>query len=387
MGGGGGPDVPQPSLAERDLIRTQTDLLRQAQGLTEENLRRQDLLSPLLFEQFGVQPIFAEDTDITDLAITQALNPQEGVFARGSIGELMPDTLFTPGAGSPEDRERLFSAAARAGLTRRSSAGPLEFVQEGGGGPRLVPVETAEGIQFIPHDQFEPGAPFPGAPTEAEGPTIGELIGFEEIPDTPEELLRADLERGLLERTQAALSGELPVDPALERSLAEREALLRGTLQRQLGAGFETSTPGMEALSRFTRDAEQLRGSARRADLATAAGLAEGFGTGRERSRALNVAGIQDVLGMRSGNIGQLGQIASALQSPIGQMANQRNLQFQGNLAQAQAQAQQEQSIGQILGMLAGGGAGFLLGGPPGALVGASLVGGGGSLAPSLVRR
>ena len=391
--------MPRPSAEERNLIRTQTDLLRQAQGLTEENIRRRDLLDPLLFEEFGVRPVFAGGADGLNVggaaipgATTQPVNFDEGVFSRpaaigGAVGAgALPGapTAITPFAPSTLDEgQSLLDAAAAQGLIRQSIGGPLRFVQEGGGGPVLVPGMVGEEIQFVSPDVLSSGM-LPQV--EQEGPTIGESIGFENIPDTPEELLRQDIERGLLERTQAALRGDLPVDPALERSIAEREAQLRQRLSQQLGTGFETSSPGMEALSRFTRDVEQLRGSARRGDLATAAGFSEAFTTGRERSRALNVAGIMDILGRQAGGAGTLGQVAQAFGAPIGQLAGQRNLAFQGELAQAQAAAQQQQGIGQLLGVLAGGGLGFALGGPPGALVGASLLGGAGGVTPSLVR-
>lgn len=362
MGGGGGPDVPRPSRQERELITAQTDLLRQAQGLTEESIRRRDLLDPLLFEEFGIRPVFAggDGLNIGGAAIpgatTQPVNFDEGVFARGAPAETGPLTAFTP--SGLEEGQSLLEAAQDQGLTRRSIGGPLEFVEQGGGGDVFVPAMQGGTLQFVSPDLLQPGAP-PPPQGAAEGPTLGDVIGFERMPDTPEELLRQDIERGFLERTQAALSGELPVDPALERSIAEREAQLRQRLFQQLGTGFETSSPGMEALSRFTRDVEQLRGSARRADLATAAGLAEAATTGRERSRALNIAGIQDILGRQAGGAGTLGQVAQAFSSPIGQLANQRNLEFQSSLAAFQ-QPTAAQSLGGIVGTLGGA----FLGGP-----------------------
>lgn len=378
MGGSSGPSVPKPSAEERELLRSQTDLLRQAQGLTEENIRRQDLLSPLLFEQFGIRPIFAEEPDMTSIATTQPVNMEAGVFARGpeTVGDAMMSeaggTVFDPTSG--EERQALAALAAEEGLRRRGGF-TNQFLRDDGGAA-LVAVQGPGGdIQFVERSQLDPTRAFVETPaamaaSEPEGPSIGDLIGFEEIPDTPEELLRRDLERGLLERTQAALSGDLPIDPALERSIADRETQLRAQLMRQLGPGFETSSPGMEALSRFRRDVEQLRGSARRSDLATAAGLSEGFTTGRERSRALDVAGIQDILGRQMGGASNLGAIASGFASPIGQLANQRNMEFRSNIA-----AFQQPTIGQTIGQLAGTVGGAFLGGP-GAL----------GLFPSLVR-
>ena len=66
--------------------------------------------------------------------------------------------------------------------------------------------------------------------------------------DDPQEELREELETGLLERSLAALKGELPVSPALEQELASEEETLRNRLRAQFGPGFETSSPGIEAL-------------------------------------------------------------------------------------------------------------------------------------------
>jgi hypothetical protein len=58
ISGGGGGSAPRPSAEERELQRTQTELLRQQQALLQEQLRRQDLLAPLLFQRSGITPLY-----------------------------------------------------------------------------------------------------------------------------------------------------------------------------------------------------------------------------------------------------------------------------------------------------------------------------------------
>ena len=76
---------------------------------------------------------------------------------------------------------------------------------------------------------------------------------------TEEGQKRQDYESQLLDRQRKALAGELPVDPTLERTLQEGETQLRAQLQAQLGTGYETSTPGIQALAEFSRRAAEAR--------------------------------------------------------------------------------------------------------------------------------
>ena len=101
---------------------------------------------------------------------------------------------------------------------------------------------------------------------QAEFGPEGELISAQRAEDPLAER-RREIEEGFLERTEAALAGELPVNPALLRDLGEQEATLRERLRQQLGPGFETSTPGIEALGEFGQRREELLEGARRGDL------------------------------------------------------------------------------------------------------------------------
>lgn len=76
---------------------------------------------------------------------------------------------------------------------------------------------------------------------------------------TEEAQARKDYENQLLEHQRKALAGELPVDPTLERALTEGEQQLRAQLQAQLGTGYETSTPGIQALEQYRQRAAEAR--------------------------------------------------------------------------------------------------------------------------------
>lgn len=122
-------------------------------------------------------------------------------------------------------------------------------------------------------------------------PTTGQITGISQI-ETPE-MARDKEIRGLFqERSLKALKGELPVDPALERSLEEQETELRNRLMQQFGPGYETSTPGIQTMGEFFRSAEELRSGARTGQLT----LAEQLGLTREQQEMYRRGTSQDVL-------------------------------------------------------------------------------------------
>ena len=81
---------------------------------------------------------------------------------------------------------------------------------------------------------------------------------------TPNERLSQEALTLTQQRQIAALKGELPVSPALEADIASQEKTLREGLSRRLGTGWETTTPGIQALSEFQKRSGLLREEARR---------------------------------------------------------------------------------------------------------------------------
>lgn len=179
----------------------------------------------------------------------------------------------------------------------------------------------------------------------------GRIIGFNENPNDPARItqqlqqqlaeaeladlpLRRQVEQGLLNRSLAALRGELPVNPALLNDLNQAEQELRERLSAQLGPGYETSTPGIQALSEFAKRRQELIEGARRDDLT----LAEQLGMARDlrneqRLSMLNAArsgSLAAVLGINAGPIAgaeALGSVAAGYQAPLSNFFNQRQLE------------------------------------------------------------
>jgi len=169
----------------------------------------------------------------------------------------------------------------------------------------------------------------------------GRITGFQDDATAQDELapLRSQIEKGFLERTQAALAGQLPVNPALLSDLADNEKTLRETLRRQLGPGFETSSPGIEALGEFGQRRSELLESARRGDLS----LAEQLGIARGQANDQQLQNLLQNLNFGSNfpfqSAGGFGQAAAGFNAPLANMFGQRQLQTQANMQNAQSSA------------------------------------------------
>ena len=197
----------------------------------------------------------------------------------------------------------------------------------------------------------------------------GAIIAFEPVDDELRPM-RKDIERQFLERTQQALAGNLPVNPALERELAQGQSQVEERLLRQLGPGYETSTPGQAGLTSYSRMAEELREGARRGDLT----LAEQLGLAREqqnqaRTDAL-IGRLSGIANINTGNIqGGLG-LASGFGDITGQMQGNRAMQLQGSIASAQSasasQAARASTMGSLFGAVGTAGGLWAYGGFPG---------------------
>ena len=196
-------------------------------------------------------------------------------------------------------------------------------------------------------------------------PETGEVTGFERIDD-PNEALREEIETGFLERTRAAQRGELPVNPALLRDLKTGRETLRESLRKQLGPGFETSTPGIEALGRFGETETNVLESARRGDLTTA----EALGLQRQGG---NQQLIDSLLGRTGGLAARDAPIAAGFGATAAGFSNPLNFLLQDRAQQNQANIASSQSRSQVIAGIAGG-AGQL----GGAALGFSLLGSGG---------
>lgn len=160
------------------------------------------------------------------------------------------------------------------------------------------------------------------------------------ISKTPSELdnMKKQLESELTKRSLDALHGDLPVSPGLERDLKLADQTLRERLGSQLGPGYETSTPGMEALSKQSESANVLREGARTAQLT----LAEQLGITREQQNQFSQQSAQDILRQSAVGdpltfAGAFGQTAAGYGKAQEPYIQQRQMQLQASIANQQS--------------------------------------------------
>ena len=164
---------------------------------------------------------------------------------------------------------------------------------------------------------------------------------------TPNELLAQKALTLSQERQIAALEGKLPVSPALEEGLARQEKMLRENLSRSLGAGWETTTPGIQSLGEFQQRAGLLREEARRGEIAGGTGLIlaqREYLTGEKGAQQTGYVGLGQRLFPTFGAYGQ------AMQP----YQYQRGMELQARIATAQAEAQEQAGLYGGLGSLTG---------------------------------
>lgn len=215
------------------------------------------------------------------------------------------------------------------------------------------------------------------------------IIGYEQLPLTEEEQAQAQLQQEFLdrslaslareeelapgqqeisrllqERSLAALKGELPTDPTVLRQLGESETQLREQLFKQLGPGYETSTPGIQALAEFQKRRQEIIAGASRADLT----LAEQLGMARQGARevsatdylnsqqlaqSLRQSRLGNILGIQQGGLTGFqgyGQLAQGYNQPINWFQQQRAGQFNADVASAQSAGSAQAGWGSLVG-------------------------------------
>lgn len=203
----------------------------------------------------------------------------------------------------------------------------------------------------------------------------GAITGFEKLPPSEAEKLREEIDLALLERSQAALRGELPVSPTLEREIRDAEETLRERLRQQLGPGYETSTPGIEALSAYTQRAVEAREAARRGELTLSEQLSLARGGDLFNRSAADFSRTVAMPAMRP----DFTNLVASFSDPLNRMAQERYRMAQERWRAWQAE-QNRPSFGATLGQLIGIGLGSMAGGA-GAAIGGSI---GGAIGQSL---
>ncbi len=146
---------------------------------------------------------------------------------------------------------------------------------------------------------------------------------------SPTEQLANKATRLQQERLIKALEGTLPVSTALENDITEREGTLRETLSRKLGSDYETSTPGIQALSEFGKKADELREASRKDEINSGTAL------------SLNQMGFLET--SKNNTASQWSNLPSRYTSLINNSSNaqqpyatDRSMQFKASMSNAQ---------------------------------------------------
>jgi len=184
----------------------------------------------------------------------------------------------------------------------------------------------------------------------------GEIIGFEEEEGGLAQR-RSEIEGLLLDREEAALRGELPIDPGLLKQFDQEEVDLRDLIRAQLGPGGETSTPGRKLLDDFFQRKELTFDAARRGDITSLEGLSLNRGQqGRLTAQDLILASS-----FGQGTAQGFGNLAGGFGGAAGRFFQDRQLTNQNNLAafgaasqaaraETAARGAQLQGIGSLVG-------------------------------------
>jgi hypothetical protein len=140
------------------------------------------------------------------------------------------------------------------------------------------------------------------------------------------------------ERVINALEGKLPVSTVLENDIADREKVLRETLAQKLGGNYETSTPGIQALSEFNKKADELREQSRLGEITSGTGLMlnqMGFLDSSAKSTTSMFGGLPSRYGTQVATAGQAlqpYQYYNGLNSQIAMQNAQNENQYQSGL-------------------------------------------------------
>lgn len=223
----------------------------------------------------------------------------------------------------PTSEERSLQAAQLASIQRSEEQQKMwdPILQEELGYREIVDPETgAKSLQQIPEEEFYASLSEP-------------------------EKQAYDIQKLASERELKALRGELEIDPAVERDIREQNQQLAERMTRQVGTGWESSTPGIEALSKQKETEAIVRDAVRRGEMTSTEALAQ------SRSGQLQRLQEQVLRGSGTGQARAL-DVAGAYEQPKSWLSNLRQQQFQSKLAKAQLQAQK---MGQMSSSFSGG--------------------------------
>lgn len=237
--------APQPmSAAETDLIKAQTEQLRNLERIQQAQYEQ--------FQQFAPAQMAAFDNQVklANLAVEEARRgaPQQAEAAQAQL-ELL--------------KMARDEAARRAPFEQQT----LESQQ------RLLQMTTEEAQRRAQLERATLPALLESAGQKAIFDAQGNIVGVEKLPLTELEKLQQEFAEESTKQALMGIRGEIPVGDPFERRIMEDRTALRERLRAQLGPGFETSSPGIEALSQFDAKAAEARENIRFGRLSEAASL------------------------------------------------------------------------------------------------------------------
>jgi hypothetical protein len=229
------------------------DLQRQQ---LQRQTEQQDLLAPVMYETMGIRPQYNDQGQITGYqrfeTPEQALYKEqvEALRAQQPMQQRLQEQYLTLAEQQAEWQRQ--QQAWQAELAPQLKA---QTLQQTAMQQQMLEYQQAQLAQEQDRQRLQPLL------YEASGvrPIYDESGKITSFALTDEAQARKDYENQLLEHQRKALAGELPVDPTLERALTEGEQQLRAQLQAQLGTGYETSTPGIQALEQYRQRAAEAR--------------------------------------------------------------------------------------------------------------------------------
>lgn len=308
-----------------ELGREQAATLRQQRSLLDQQNQLQNILLPGLLESAGFKAVTAPGQ--------QRMKELVQVDSGGN---------FAPNAALYASDDKYRAAFDQAMAEHKQAFGVLPSTQRN---------SSIEGFSQQIAQQLGPSAFETGPP---------QIVGAEKLPVVQQ------IEEEFRGRTLRALKGDLPPSPNVQRDIAAGELRLRDTLRKQLGPGYESSTPGIEAMSRFEESANIAKQNDINAQLSLSAG-------GAINAPAATIAATTGATAPTLSSILPLSALASGLGGSASLFSSQTGNQLSAALGIGQLQQRSSAGIGSLLGTLFSAPQGSSLGG--GGLFGGSTAG------------
>jgi hypothetical protein len=344
--GGHAPSIPDTPLWEKIFNRSTADVLDEERRVVEDALAQANFMQPELYRALGYEPIYDTQQGADVAALSQKFETLQNQFNDGrarilaikdDIAAVRADNTLRP----KEKRQKIQALKKERQQLKKASPNLLKEMN--------IAQRQLGDAQTVPR----------------------RIVGFKKLDQAPDptqsqdDLFRVafDLQNQTLVR---ALKGEEPIDSTLQKVWDQRELQLREQLRRNLGPDYATSSAGQEALAEFSREKAQSFEQYNREVIGQFSNLTE--------SRAI---ALSNLTGARLQQLLYPADDQARRGLLLGQVANDRNqfeqLQLQGRgqklqaseakanaaLANRQLEMQAIQGIGQALGQIGQGAAGF----------------------------